>query len=229
LNISITEYPTWVSAKIDTDTFQFSFDDIYQNTESFVEKTIKLEFSLNKDVGALEKGDIEIQAEFTGRWTISGVTNTTKISITSAYVSDLLVEAESELIIPPLKNTTIPINITNNGNGDSKISVIYTNQENWTTTFDQKEFNLKGNETKQIILTINPPKDFTNQTIDFSFIPKSTAGEYEGTPVISSITFINDGSLKEEEGQEIVIVGVIILIIIILLIITFLFLGKKKQ
>jgi len=229
LTISISECPTWCSAIIDTNIFEFDFDDINKNKGSSVEKTVKLEFIVNENATALEKGDIKILAEFMGRWTIKGVSNSTIIPVTVAYIPDLLVEVESELIIPPLQNTTVPINVTNNGNGDSKISILFTNPENWTTIFDQQEFILKVNETVQITLTINPTKDFTNQTIDFSFIPKSSAGEYEGVPVISSIKFINDGSLKEEGGQDVIIVGIIILVIIIILVVTFLLLRKKKQ
>lgn len=229
LNISLSHYPTWCTANIDTDVFGFSFDDIYKNANSSVEKTVKLEYTVNENATALATDTIKIQAEFMGVNAINAATKSTTINVTVAYKPDILIETESELLIPPLKNSTVPINITNNGNGDSTISIQFINPENWTTTFDQEKFTLKVNETIQINFTINPPKDFTNQTINFSFIPKSTAGEYQGSPVISSIVFINNGSQEEEGGQDVLVVGIILLIIIIIMVVTYLFLIRKKQ
>ena len=228
LTISISESPTWCTTKLDTELFEFSFSDI-KNKSSSVEKTVKLEYTVNENATALEKEDIVILADFMGLWTIKGASNSTIIPVTVAYVPDLLVEAESELIIPPLQNTTIPINITNNGNGDSIISINCITPENWTITLDSEILTLKVSETGQITLTVNPPKEFDNQTINFSFIPRFTTGLYEGTPVITSINFINDGSLEEEGIHEGIIIGIIILVIIIILIVTYLFLKKKKQ
>jgi len=229
LTISISECPTWCTANIDTDVFEFSFDDISKNADSSVEKTVKLEFTVNENATALLTDAIEIQAEFMGISAINAITKSTTINVKVAYEPDILFEAVSELLIPPLKNTTLPINITNNGNGDSIISIQFINPENWTATFDQEVFTLKVNETIQITFTINPPKEFNNQTINFSFIPKSTVGEYQGAPVNSSIIFINDGSLEEEGGHDVLVVGIIILIIIIIMVVTYLFLIRKKQ
>ncbi len=230
LSISITEQPSWCSAKINITNFEINFDNIYKNKNSSVETTIKLEFMINEDAKALDKGDIKIQADFVGLGGIGATTSLTTIPITVAYVPEIIVETESELKITPLRNTTVPINITNNGNGNSKILISYITPENWTETFDQENFILNANETKQIILTVNPPKEFDNQTINISFINEYASDPlYKGTTITASINFINDGSLKEENGQEVLIVGVIILIIIILLVISFLFLGKRKQ
>lgn len=223
LNLTL-DYPEELcTAALDTNTLTFEYDN------TFKEATTKLTFNVNENAKALEKGDIKIQADFMGHWTIKGASNSTNVSFLVAYVPNILVEAESEFTIPPLQNTTIPINITNNGNGDSTILFNYVTPENWTTSFNEEDFVLKVNETKQIILTVNPPKEFTNQTINFSFTPRSTPGLYEGKPVILNINFINDGSLEEEVGKDVLIVGIIILIIIILLIITLLFLRKKKE
>ena len=229
LTISISKCPTWCTADIDKDVVEFSFDDIYKDANSSVEKTVKLEYTVNENATALLTDDIEIQAEFMGTGSIDAITKSTTINVKVAYEPDILVEAESELLIPPLKNTTVPINITNKGNGDSIISIQFINPENWTATFDQEVFTLKINETIKLNLTINPPKEFINQTINFSFIPKSTAGEYQGASVISSIIFINDGSQDEEGVHDVLVVGIIILIIIIIMVVTYLFLLRKKQ
>jgi len=229
LNITISESPTWCSANIDTNILEISFSDIGANKNSTVEKTLKLEFTVNENATALDNGDIKIQADFIGLGGIKATTNSTTIPVIVAYVPDIIVETISELTITPLQNTTVPINITNNGNGDSAISILYITPENWTATFDPESLTLKVNETGQITLTVNPPKEFINQTINFSFIIRSTAGLYEGAPITSSIDFINDGSLKEEDTQDVTIVGIIILIIIILLLVTFLLIRKKKQ
>ncbi|MDH7507152.1 MAG: hypothetical protein QHH15_05135 [Candidatus Thermoplasmatota archaeon] len=230
INISISECPAWCSAKLDTEMFEFSFKDIYNNKESFVEKTIHLEYTINENATALETGDIEIEAVFKGAGSLNTISNVIMIPVTVAYKPDILVEAETELAITPLQNNTTTVNITNKGNGDSIILFNYIIPENWTITFDEENFILRVNETKQIKLTVNPPKEFTNQTINFSLKPKSTASLYEGTPIVLSIKFINNGSsLHKEDGKDFLIVGIIIIIIIILLVITFLFLRRIKK
>lgn len=230
LSLNISETPSWCLANLDTNNLEIDFADISANKTSLVEKTVKLEFTVNENATALDNDDIKIQADFIGLGGIEATTNSTTLPVLVAYVPNIKVETESELTITPLKNTTVPINITNNGNGDSTILVQYITPENWTAIFDQESLVLKINETKQITLTVNPPKEFNNQTINFSFIPESTAGLYVGAPVLSTINFVNDGSLKEEnDRQDLIIVGVIIVIIIILMLFTFLFLGKKKQ
>jgi hypothetical protein len=228
LSVKISESPAWCSVTIDTNSFVFNLNDLYKSKDSSVEKTVKLEYPVNENAPALEKGEIKIQADFIGFGGIKATSNSTSIFITTAFIPNLVIEAESELVIPPLQNTTVPINITNNGNGDSIISIIYTNPENWTTTFDLEEFTIQKNETKQVNLTVYPPKEFTNQTINISFIPKPITGEYEEQYFTSSIIFINDGSLEEKGIQDVLVVGIIILIIIILLVFILLFLGKKK-
>jgi len=229
LNITLSESPAWCTAKLDTNLFEFSFNDIYNSNDSSVEKTIKLEFMVNKNATAFEIGDIKIQAVFSGIGGINAKTNSINISISVAYVPEIIIETESELIIPPLENTSVPINITNNGNGDSKISISYLIPENWTETFDPESLILKINETKQMNLTVYPPKEFTNQTINFSFIVTPISGLYEGTRINTSINFINDGSLKEEETQNLIIIGIIMLVIILILVFMFLLLRRKKQ
>ena len=223
LNLTL-DYPVELcTAELDTNTLTFVYDNTYK------ESTVKLTYMVNENATALEKDDIKIQADFMGHWTIKGVSNSTNISVTAAYISNISIETESELTIPPLQNTTIPINITNNGNGDTKILINYMTPENWTATFDPEILTLGLNETKQIILTINPIKEFINQTINFSFIPEYIEGLYEGTPVNLNINFINDGSLNKGIGNDVLVVGIIILIIVILLVVTILFLRKKKE
>jgi len=223
LNLTL-DYPEEL-CEAELDTYSLTFD--YDNT--YKESTVKLTFFVNENAKALEKGNIKIQIDYMGHWTIKGFSNSTNVSFIVAYVPDISVEAESELTIPPLQNTSIPINITNNGNGDSTILFSYIIPENWTVIFDEEDFVLKTNETKQITLTVNPPKEFTNQTINFSFTPRSTPGLYEGSTVVLSINFINDGSLEEEMGKDVLFVGIIILIIVILLVLTLLFLRRKKE
>jgi hypothetical protein len=233
--LSITDFPEWCTAvELDKKTLTFELNN------EFVEDTVTLTFTIDENATALDKGDIVLSAESSIPWgkilkktllTFPGATNITSISVQVAYKSDIAIESESELTVPPLQNNTVPINITNNGNGKSTVAVQVETPENWNITLDPEEITLDVGQTKQMFLTYIPPEDFSDQSISLTFTPKSTSGEYEGTQVTSSITFHNDGSLKEDGGMDfsIIILILISIIVIIAIIAVILLLRRKKK
>jgi hypothetical protein len=192
--------------------------------------------TVDENAPALTESKIEIRADFPGLWTIKPVDNSTSVSFLPEYVSNLAVESEIEHTIPPLKNYTIPINITNNGNGESKVNISIIDSDNWTISLDTDEFTLKPDgKTEQILLTVTePPKNFKDKSINLVFTPTCTqevedTTYQQGEPVQLTFTFYNDGSLKEEgNGINLAYIAVIVIVIIILLLVIFFFLKRRQ-
>lgn len=225
LNLSIKS-PDWCQAELNNYVVEFDYDNVYQ------EKEVKLTFSLDENAPALQRDEIEIIAEFSGEGNIEAASNTTNISFISDYISNISIEADTNFTIPPLKETMIPINISNNGNGESRVNITGFVKEKWNITPDQESITVDVNGKKQIMISVTPPKKFNNESITFTFNPVSTVQGVDdnlrqGKSVDFSITFYNDGSLKEDENIDITSVIIIAFVIIIILIIVFLILKKR--
>jgi hypothetical protein len=201
----------------------------------FEEAEVKLTITIDEDVTALQKMDAIIKVDYPSQGRIGAFSNQTNISFMPEYVSNLSVEIDSELTIPPLKESMIPINITNNGNGESSISIsIKTfNQENWNITFDLDEIKIGVGQTKSAMMYVKPPKEFDVVPLTLTFTPTSTVEDVDdsyrqGISVDSSITFYNDGSLKEDEGLDLTMVLIIAFVIFIVIVLIAYILKKRR-
>ena len=227
LNLSVSN-PNWCEADLSNYEVEIKYNNVFEVAEA----TCKI--TLNETVPALEKTDIIITANYSGIGRIGPNSNSTNISFMPAYVSNINVEAEKELTIPPLKETMVPINITNNGNGETSVSIQVTNQENWNIIFEQEEITIDVGVTKQVMMSVTPPKGFNNITIPITFAPISTVEDIDesyrkGTHVNFGITFINDGSLEEDDDVlDLTTVLIIAFIIIIVIILVEIILKKRK-
>jgi hypothetical protein len=219
LTLSI-EKPDWCQVELDKETVEFDYNNEFEVAE------VKLKITLNETVPALEKSDIKITANYPGIGRIAANSNNTTISFMPKYVSNIIVEAEKELTISPLKENLVPINITNNGNGESSVSIQVSDPENWNITLEQEEITIGVGKTKQAKMFVTPPKGFDNETIPITFIPISTVDDVDdihrkGTNVVFGVTFYNDGILEDGDGEldliMILIIGIIVIIVIILL------------
>jgi hypothetical protein len=227
-NISFTvDNPTWCQVDSDTDSVELDIDNVDK------EATLKFTITLDKDAPALVKDQITINANYPGIRNIEPVSNSTNISFMPAYVSNISVESMKNYTITPKKEVMIPVNITNNGNGQSMITVSGFDKDNWNITPDLDNIVNIG-ETKQIMIKIIPPKNFDNETINFTFESKSTAKNVsesylQGESVDLSITFFDDGSLDEEDDfidvTSIIIIAFVLIIILIILYLVF----RKKE
>ena len=152
-----------------------------------------------------------------------------------AYVSNLSVDIDSELTIPPQKVTTVPINITNNGNGQSSVSISIKTfeQENWNISFDKEEITIDIGKTEIIYMDVKPPKEFDNVPLTLTFTPASTVEDVDdtlrqGDSVDSIVTFYNDGSLKDDEGLDLTMI-IIIAIIVLIIIVSLSYIFKRRK
>jgi len=225
LSISI-DSPVWCKAELD----KYNVELKYNN--EFEEADVKLTFILNETAPALKLSEIKITAVYPGVGSINSISNSTNISFMPAYISDISIEAATNFTIIPLKETMIPINITNNGNGECSVNIIGFEKEKWNITTEQNNIIAIG-ETKEIMISVIPPKKFDNESITFTFAPMSTVGGVnnsylQGKSVDFSITFYNDGSLKDDDNIDVTSIIIIAFIVIIILIIVFLLLRKKE-
>lgn len=227
-NISMSvDSPTWCQVDFDSDSVELDFDNVDQ------EATLTFNITLDKNAPALVKDQITINANYPGIGRIDSVSNSTNITFMPAYVSNISVESMKNYTISPKKEIMIPVNITNNGNGQSMIGVTGFEKDNWNITPDLENI-INIGETKQIMIKIIPPKDFDNETITFTFNPMSTVENVsesylQGESVELSITFFDDGSL-DEGNDDIDITSLIIIafVLIIILIIVYILLRKKE-
>lgn len=236
LNLSI-ESPEWCTANLEPSEFQFTMDNNIINGKS---QTATLKYNLIETAPALKNASIIITANFDGFKRVPAASNTFSVPIVPVYISDIVAEAESEFSIPPLENYSFPINITNNGNGETSVSFEINKPDNWNVSYSSEEIVIPTNETKQMTLTvINPPKDFVNETLLLTIKPKSTvegyegaASDLEGTPITIDFTFNNDGSLKDDDNDiviDVTLLIVILLVVVVLIIFLFFFIYSKKQ
>lgn len=226
LNLTV-KAPDWCEAELNNYEVELSYNN------EFEEAGVKLSFTINEDAPALKEENILIIADYLGVGTINAASNSTNISFMPAYVSNIVVDTGTNFTIPPLKETMIPVNITNNGNGECSVNILGFEQDDWNVTPEQDNIIGVG-ETKEIMILVKPPKKFDNQSITFTIEPISTVDDVDisyrqGTNVDFSIIFYNDGSL-EEDNDDIDITSIIIIafVLIIILIIAFILLRKKE-
>ena len=228
-NISISvDKPDWCQAELNENNIELVHRADYQ------EMTLSLTITLDKDAPAFKESDITIIAKFPGQGMVSETSNSTNISFMPAYVSNITAESKSDFSISPNKENTISINVTNSGNGKSMINISGFEKDKWSIAPEQDTV-IDVGETKEIMILVTPPKKFDNESITFSLKPISTVENVDdkyrqGENVDLSITFLNDGSLKDEEDDaiDITIAIIIAFVIIIILIIVFLILRKKE-
>jgi hypothetical protein len=203
------------------------------NTET---ATLKIS-EISPDAPALEPGNIIITGWSDKVGTINPSQSIINMSIMAAYQPDLILTTEEEFNISPINETTIPIEVQNDGNGESKISIEFEDvPENWNATLDKEEITIGVDDSGIVLLSVIPVKTFVNDTVKLKFTPMSTTEEDVdeedtiGEPVYIEVEFKNDGSLKEEdEGLPLLEIAVIIIIIVILLIIIYFFFFWRRE
>jgi hypothetical protein len=230
IELSILEKPEWCYANITNPTIDVVVDDtepsktgitltITEKAPAFQQGTIKIR-ATNKELSGIfftrvpkTEYDYDISFEI-GYWPMLNYsTNNT------------------EMEIPPLNETYIPIKIKNLGNGVTKVLIeIEEVPEKWNVTYPTSvtlasAISGQGNET-EINIKVKPPKDFSTRTINVSLTSHYLGNpEIEGQTGNLQIVLKNDGSLKGE-GFDITLL-IIIIVVIFLLVIVSIFLKQK--
>ncbi len=231
-NIDLSvDCPDWCTVSLENSNVTAEISNIFKEAEP-----VQLTISVNEDAPALEPGDIVITAESKAIWGIGGATNKTTISVMAAYDSALDVNATLNREISPVNETIIPINITNSGNGETIVKVsLETYPENWNVSLEEENITIDVGKIQQVNLLVKPVKTFENETIQLKFTPISTSDEdvsetdLQGEVVSLSLTLLNDGSLKDEDGIPGFEIIIILSIAIVAIVIIVLFLKWKKD
>ena len=232
INLSV-ECPKWCTATVTPSTVSIKISD------EFKEANAKVTFSINETAPALESNDITITAEYKNKnnWGIHDSNDEVTVSFMPEYVSGLTYELNADQNISPVNKTTIPINITNTGNGKAIVGIKIENPpENWNMSVDS-EITISVGETKQVNLNVTPVKTFKNETIQLTLTPNSACSntsigdEYlKGDSVSLSVTLSNDGSYKEKEDtmgfEMLILIPIVVLVAAVILIVL---LKRKKQ
>jgi len=223
IELELTNVPKWCTASLDKHNVSIEIRDEYKEAKA------KLTVSLDIDAPAFDPTDITIKAEFKNEnWKIAESSNETTITVEADYLGMIDIGlAYNYMEIPPLNETTIPINITNLGNAKTKInSQILNKPTDWNITLPETTLNV--DETKQIDLIVQPPEEFDNETIKIKFTPQYYDDETKtGNTQEISIFLQNDGSLEEENGS--VIPGFEIIGILAALTITLIIIKRRKK
>lgn len=228
------EHPDWCNATLDSSNFELPMD------KNFNSATLKLKISeIPADAPALQMEEIIVNAVFWGYGNIKPSQAEINISIMAAYLPEIILATEEEQYnISPINETIIPIDVKNEGNGESKISIEFEEvPENWNVSLDREEITLDVDESDIVLLYVTPVKTFVNDTVKLKFTPMSTSEEEVdeedllGYPVYLEIYLSNDGSLKEEEKDELPLleIAVIIIIVAILIIIIYFFFFWRRK
>ena len=229
INLSV-ECPDWCTATLEPSGVTAEISNIFKEAD----EKVKLTISVNDTAPALEPGDVTVIAESQGSWGIGGSSNKTTISVMVAYDSALEINATTAMEISPTNETTIPISISNMGNGETKVNVSIVTAPEWNISFSQAEVTLSVGETKQIDMFVTPVKSFKNETIQLTFTPTSTSDEdvdkkyIQGESVVFGITLLNDCSLDKENGIPVFEIFLVIVALVIV-IICFFVIRQRKQ
>jgi len=235
INLSV-EGPDWCQVALDNSLLNFSISNKFSTASAKVTLTI-----VNSSGHALEMNQITVNAEFKDNWRIKGSSNSTTISFLPAYVSSIstnveMLKNQTEIPISPVNETAIPINITNNGNGDTIVNIQVENPpQNWSISAGLENITLSVGEKKQIDLIVNPYGNFDNETIKLKLTPKSNSDAdvddkyLQGTPIYLSITVINNRPEKEEGGISAELLIIIVIAVVILIFVLILLFKRKQQ
>jgi hypothetical protein len=143
---------------------------------------------------------------------------------------ELLIETNATTFeIPPLEETEIPINITNLGNGKTTVTSEITEASAELNASITSESDFDIDELKQIMLTVEPDENFTEEEITLEFTPHyMTNSSLKGQTYTLTLVLKNDGSL-EEEDNGFQIPGFEILAFIAAIVICLIILKRRKK
>jgi len=237
VNVTLSDTPDWCQAEIVEDSLlNFDF-----TQKGFQEQTLTVKFSFNESAPGLKLGEIDVKANFSyaGNGSLLDASNTYTLSFRPEFVSGFEVNITETMEITPKKETIIPINITNMGNGETIFKIEVDDPlEKWNVSFNPAEITIKNDEdenTKTVNLVVKSPKSFKSEMLNFTITPKSVAVDnvdeqfLEGTAKSFSITLKNDGSLDDDGIFVIDTTMLIVVLVVIVLVLVGLFILKRKK
>jgi len=234
IELNLEKIPEWCDAKLENTTI--TIDNITTETKTM---TTKINIIIDKDAPALEEKTIELSAKFTpdSNWGLKSSEDNINFTILTEYVGSITAEYDlpkntTEIILSPDKNTTIPVIITNTGNGESIIKIeLNEQQKDWNISIETPEITLEKGQTKKVNINISTPQTKEKQTMNLTLeITSESTSEKEEYSQGQTIELSGLTIIKEDTNEQIDLTTITLGLIVILvsLIIIVLFFKKKK-
>jgi hypothetical protein len=239
VNVTLSvESPDWCTAELVNNKIEL---DLMSDSK----ESTKLKVTIKETALALKTGEIKVKAKFnpSSNWMFKPSEDTADFNITSKYVGNITAVIEplqgvDEYIVEPGVNTTLPLNITNNFNGETRVKIDFNDDSseiNWTVSLDREEINIPkgGTETVNIIIKPSSAKKEQVMQITFELTPTSTEDIDidDQHKVGETIEVFTGPILKEKIEDEFPIdtnMLILLIVVLVILIILALIIKKKK-
>ncbi len=206
--------------------------------------TSTINFKIKEGTNAFEEDNIEVNAKFTPQqgWGLLESDDSTSFKIMSEYKGSIEIEhkyQENDTVIDtkPGREFQVPVNITNTGNGETKVMISLNDEiEEFNISIAPESETIPAGETKQTMITFNISgkeesyrKNLTftvssESTTDIELDQEYTKGETESFTI--KINVVKHEEENNHYGNLLIILGILILILLIVgLVIKFL---KKR-
>jgi hypothetical protein len=159
MKIVIKDYPSeWSEVTAFQDTVQISLPEDLDKDEDY---TYSLSISIDDAAPAFQRGKITLGITIEEFGIIDAYNNDLNLEINPDYAPKLNVIAESQSnLIGPMDTVSVPIKVTNLGNGESKIFFDVENIPTGWTVLVTDQITLAPDQTGTTYLTVKPPRGF---------------------------------------------------------------------
>ena len=237
VTLSVTN-STWCKAELEKKIVKV---DLLSNSKT----STKLMVTIKETALALQEGQIKLKAEFSPpeNWMFKPSENETDFTIISKYSGNIKATIEplekvDKFIVKPNVNTTLPLNITNNYNGETKVKINFNNDNpelNWSISLSQNEITIpKGkNGTVNIIIKPSSSKEMQELKGNFTLTPKSTVDiDLEDQYITGNSIKVSIGPIVKESTEDKFEINtnmlIILIVIIVIIIIAIIMIRRKK-
>lgn len=228
IKLNIESYPSnWSTVSMLTNTITTNLPSNPSETKEFTQVIL---ISVNAKAPAFEVGNIAIRVTVDAIGMVDKFDDVITLRFKPDYAPKLNVIATPQnMIIGPMDTASIPIKVTNLGNGQTKVLFKVSNPPAGWMTIVTDQIILDPDQTENVYLTVKPPKGFGyHDEIETLIV--------EYTPVWSQNNLIQGATEQvsvsvESRGISVIGIEVILPIIILILLIIFVvyYLIKKMR
>lgn len=229
MKVQIKSYPSeWAQVTAFTDTIQLKLPTFLSDVNQY-QYTIAI--SVDDRAPAFTRGTIVLGVSIEARGIIKSYDQDLQLAINPSYAPKLNVIADIQSkIMGPMDIGTIPIKVTNLGNGESKVYFSVANIPVGWTVLVTDQVTLSPDQTETVYMTVKPPRSFGYHddvnTFRIEYYPAwSTDPSIKGTT--EQITVAIESRGISLIGGELVLP--ILILIIVIIIILFYYFKKIKQ
>ncbi len=230
IRIELGDHSPWCTPTLFTDTITTK---VAVAEETGLQVTLNLRLDL--DAPAYGPGFINIKATVPKVGMIAGYNNTYTLEFTPAYLSLIKTETPEGNYrkIRPYNETVIPIDITNFGNGRTRVRAEIENASGKLNVSITDQVMLDIGSTERAYLKVLADHKFESESINIKLTPERAESPADvGSPHYVSFLFENDGSYKTDEKEfeiNTTLILIVIIIILVMIIVVILLKNRIKQ